>query len=70
MTNPFKAYRLWRDRKFRERIDRVYFHADEHGNKEMQGNLFINGSLFVKDNVTIHCLSGNPLKKDNTIVEL
>lgn len=35
MFNPFKAYRKWRDCKFRQRIDQVYFHADEHGNKEL-----------------------------------
>lgn len=36
MKNPFRSllsrYRDYRDRKFRERIDRVYFHVDEHGN--------------------------------------
>lgn len=32
-----RKYRDWRDRKFRQRIDRVYFHVDEHGNRFMQG---------------------------------
>ena len=32
-----RKYRDWRDRKFRQRIDRVYFHVDEHGNRFMLG---------------------------------
>ena len=32
-----RKYRDWRDRKFRQRIDRVYFHVDEHGNRFMKG---------------------------------
>lgn len=51
MKNPFHnllcRYKDYRDRKFRERIDRVYFHVDEHGNR------FIKGSLYaVKDEET------------------
>lgn len=37
--NIFKQFRNWRDRRFRERIDRVYFRHDGHGNR------FIGGSL-------------------------
>lgn len=29
MKNLFKAYKEWRDRKFIERIDRVYFKKDK-----------------------------------------
>lgn len=36
LTLP-RRYRDWRDKKFRQRIDRVYFHVDEHGNRFMQG---------------------------------
>lgn len=37
MKNLFKAYREWRDKKFIERIDRVYFKKDK------DENLFIKG---------------------------
>lgn len=42
--NPFRSmlsrYRDYRDRKFRERIDRVYFHMNEHGNRFFKGSLY------------------------------
>lgn len=38
MKNLLKAYREWRDRKFVERINRVYF-------KKEKGFLFIEGHL-------------------------
>lgn len=42
--NPFRnllrRYKDCRDRKFRERIDRVYFHVDEHGNRFFKGSLY------------------------------
>lgn len=63
MFNPFKAYRKWRDCKFRQRIDQVYFHADEHGNKELQGQLFIDGDLAVKNSSSSYFPDGNPFKK-------
>ena len=41
--NPFRSllskYKDYRDRKFRERIDRAYFHVDEHGNRFVKGHL-------------------------------
>lgn len=44
IKNPFRSllsrYRDYRDRKFRERIDRVYFHVDEHGNRFFKGSLY------------------------------
>lgn len=64
MFNLIKAYRRWRDQKFRERIDRVYFHADDHGNKEIKGQLFINGDLAVKNSSSCYFPNGNPFKKD------
>lgn len=64
MFNPIKAYRQWRDRKFYERVDRVYFHADGHGNKEMQGNFFIDGNLAVSDSSSCFYPEGNPFKKE------
>ena len=42
--NPFRSLlrrlRERSDRKFRERIDRVYFHVDEHGNRFIKGSLY------------------------------
>lgn len=47
MKNPFKAIRQWRDQKFRERIDRVYFRHNGNGLR------FIDGVLVaVKDEKT------------------
>lgn len=42
MKNLFKLYREWRDRKFVERINRVYFKKDE------KSNLYLEGSLHVR----------------------
>lgn len=43
----FQKYKNYRDRKFRERIDRVYFRTDGSGRR------FISGSLFaVRDEKT------------------
>lgn len=39
ITKLIARFRERRDRKFRERIDRVYFHADEHGNRFIKGSL-------------------------------
>lgn len=39
MKNPIKAYREWRNKRFVERIDKLYF------NKDNAGNLFIKGHL-------------------------
>lgn len=40
ITKLLARYRERRDKKFRERIDRVYFHADEYGNRFMEGSFF------------------------------
>ena len=42
-----KRYRDCRDKKFRERIDRVYFHHDGDGNRFMEGAFHV-----VKDEKT------------------
>lgn len=36
---PFKKYREYSDKKFRERVDRVYFNMDKHGNRFFKGRL-------------------------------
>lgn len=40
ITSLLSRYRERRDRKFRERIDRVYFQMDEYGNRYMKGFFF------------------------------
>ena len=40
-----QAIRDWRDRRFRERIDRVYFQRDENGVRQMEGNMSIKGRI-------------------------
>lgn len=52
MKNLFKLYREWRDRKFVERIDRVYF------KKYKDENLFIKGNVVVEDKVL--CYGNTP----------
>ncbi len=39
MKKLIKRFREWRDRRFRERIDRVYFDCDRQGNRYLRGNL-------------------------------
>lgn len=41
MKNLFKLYREWRDRRFVERINRVYFRKDNADNLFLEGNLHV-----------------------------
>ena len=41
MKNLFKMYRDWRNRKFVEKIDKLYFHKDKQGNRFMKGTLLV-----------------------------
>lgn len=43
MKNLFKMYREWRNRKFVEKINKVYFKQDNDGNLFMEGNLHVYG---------------------------
>lgn len=43
MKKLFKLYRDWRDKKFVERINRVYFKQDNAGNLFMEGDLHVCG---------------------------
>ena len=52
MKKLIKRFREWRDRRFRERIDRVYFQCDAQGNRFLRGNLKV-----VRDPVT--AMGGN-----------
>lgn len=45
MKNLFKAYKEWRDKKFIERIDRVYF------KKYKDENLYVKGNVVVEDKI-------------------
>ena len=47
-----RKYRDWRDRKFRQRIDRAYFHVDEHGNPTMEIRYNPNGSDLAIEGIT------------------
>jgi hypothetical protein len=43
MKNLFKMYRKWRNRKFVEKINKVYFKQDNEGNLFMEGSLYVYG---------------------------
>lgn len=43
MKNLFKMYRDWRNRKFVEKINKVYFKQDNEGNLFMEGSLYVYG---------------------------
>lgn len=72
--NILKKFKAWRDRKFRDRIDRVYFHTDENGVKELRGNLWVAGNVAVfgfcaslgsrdmLENATLPIVTVNPLR--------
>lgn len=50
MKNLFKAYKEWRDRKFIERIDRVYFNKDKDENLYVKGNVVVEGKVLYYGN--------------------
>lgn len=50
MKNLFIAYREWRDRKFIERIDRVYFKKDKDKNLYVKGNVVVEGKVLYYGN--------------------
>ena len=41
MKKLIKRFREWRDRRFRERIDRVYFRRDKEGSRYISGNVCV-----------------------------
>lgn len=41
MKNLFKMYRDWRNRKFVEKINKIYFKQDNAGNLFMEGSLHV-----------------------------
>lgn len=45
MKNLFIAYKEWRDKKFIERIDRVYFKKDKDENLYVKGNVVVEGKV-------------------------
>lgn len=51
MKNLFKAYKEWRDRKFIERIDRVYFKKDKDENLYVKGNVVVEGKALAYGNI-------------------
>lgn len=50
MKNLFKAYKEWRDKKFIERIDRVYFKKDKDENLYVKGNIIVEGKVLAYRN--------------------
>ena len=50
MKNLFKAYKDWRDKKFIERIDRVYFNKDKDENLYVKGNVVVEGKVLYYGN--------------------
>lgn len=52
MKNLFKAYKEWRDRKFIERIDRVYFKKDKDENLYVKGNIIVEGKILYYRNTS------------------
>lgn len=52
MKNLFKAYKEWRDKKFIERIDRVYFNKDKDENLYVKGNVVVEGKVLAYGNTS------------------
>lgn len=52
MKNLFRAYKDWRDKKFIERIDRVYFKKDKYENLFTKGNLIVEGKILYYGNTS------------------
>lgn len=50
MKNLFRAYKDWRDKKFIERIDRVYFKKDKDENLYVKGNIIVEGKVLYYEN--------------------
>ena len=50
MKNLFRVYKEWRDKKFIERIDRVYFKKDKDENLFIKGNLIVEGKVLYYGN--------------------
>lgn len=50
MKNLFRAYKDWRDKKFIERIDRVYFKKDKDENLYVKGNVIVEGKVLYHGN--------------------
>lgn len=50
MKNLFRAYKEWRDKKFIERIDRVYFKKDKDENLYVKGNIIVKGTVLYYGN--------------------
>lgn len=52
MKNLFRAYKDWRDKKFIERIDRVYFKKDKDENLFIKGNVVVEGKVLAYGNTS------------------
>lgn len=52
MKNLFKVYREWRDKKFIERIDRVYFKKYRDENLYVKDNVVVEGKVLAYGNTS------------------
>lgn len=50
MKNLFRVYKEWRDKKFIERIDRVYFKKYRDENLYVKGNVVVEGKVLYYGN--------------------
>lgn len=50
MKNLFRAYKDWRDKKFIERIDRVYFKKYRDENLYVKDNVVVEGKVLAYGN--------------------
>lgn len=60
MKRIFRKIQKWRDERFRQRIDRVYFRQDVNGIKHMEGNFRLNGNFWATGFIS----ANGPLKED------
>lgn len=52
MKNLFRSYKDWRDKKFIERINRVYFKKDKDENLYVKGNVVVEGKVLYHGNTS------------------
>lgn len=52
MKNLFRAYKDWRDKKFIERIDRVYFKKYRDENLYVKDNVVVEGKVLAYGNTS------------------
>lgn len=70
INNWLRKLQEKREARFRERIDRVYFHTDGHGNRFIKGHLYaVNDDVTGQKGGLTACLEDIGLDKAQSIVE-